>query len=181
VIAYKFLRSDGRGVFSGFAWPMPADGRPGPWVEGPVDPCRSGIHACRLRDLPHWLAHELWEIELDPEPVSVARTKVVAARGRLLRRIAAWDERARADYAQMCTERARARIAENPRLAEWSSVIAPSLAEGPALMGFVAARVREEHVGADGYRAEREHQWRWLADRLELGWGEADGAITRPA
>jgi hypothetical protein len=59
VIAYKFLRPDGTGVFTRFAWPLPADGRPGAWVEAPVVSCRSGLHACRVSDLPLWLGREL--------------------------------------------------------------------------------------------------------------------------
>jgi hypothetical protein len=63
VIAYKFLRTDGTGVFTRFAWPLP-DGEPGEWVQAPILACRSGIHACRVRDLPLWLGRELYEIEL---------------------------------------------------------------------------------------------------------------------
>ena len=64
--AFKFLTADGSGVFSGFAWPLP-DGAPGAWVESEVDPCRSGIHACRPSDLPYWLADagpvlRLWKL-----------------------------------------------------------------------------------------------------------------------
>jgi hypothetical protein len=62
VIAYKFLREGPIGPFSGFQWP-----ERGVWVRTREDPasCRAGIHACRVRDLPWWLANELWEIELD--------------------------------------------------------------------------------------------------------------------
>ena len=86
--AYKFLRRDGTGVFTSRAWPLPGPGGPGAWVEAPLDPCRSGIHACRVRDLPLWLGQELYEIELGGDIVE-ARTKVVASRRRLLRRIVA--------------------------------------------------------------------------------------------
>ena len=59
------------------------------WVEAPVEPCRSGIHACRPGDLPMWVADELYEIELAGEIVH-ERTKVVAPRARLLRRVDAY-------------------------------------------------------------------------------------------
>ena len=62
MIAYKFLRPDGTSVFTRFTWPLPDDG-PGPWVDAGVDPCRSGIHACRRADLPLWLGRALYEIE----------------------------------------------------------------------------------------------------------------------
>jgi hypothetical protein len=53
MIAFKFLRADGTGVFTGFRWPL-AQAGPGAWVQSGVDPCRSGIHACRRADLPLW-------------------------------------------------------------------------------------------------------------------------------
>jgi hypothetical protein len=47
-------------------------------------------------------------------------------------------------------------------------VIEPSVPEGPALLGFVAARIAEEISGPDAYRAERRRQADWLDDRLGL-------------
>jgi hypothetical protein len=102
VIAYKFLRDDGTGVFTRFAWPLP-DREPGAWVEAPIVTCHSGIHARRVRDLPLWLGRELYEAELDGEIVDEP-TKVVASPGRLLRRMDAWDDATRAAYSR---ERAR--------------------------------------------------------------------------
>jgi hypothetical protein len=40
--------------------------------------------------------------------------------------------------------------------------------EGPALLGFVAARIAEERGGPDAYHAERRRQTEWLAARLGL-------------
>ena len=165
MIAYKFLRPDGTSVFTRFAWPLPAGG-PGPWVDAGVDPCRSGIHACRRADLPLWLGRALYEIELDGE-VQEEATKVVAARGRLLRRIDAWDEATRDEYTRMCADRAH-ELARGAELAEWDAVVEPSVPEGPALLGFVAARIAEEISGPDAYRAERRRQADWLAERLGL-------------
>ena len=103
VIAYKFLRSDGRSVFTAFGWPLPADG-PGAWVEAPVDPCRSGIHACRASQLPHWAGRVLYEVELGGDVVEDGG-KLIAPRGRLVRRVGAWDEQ-RDAYTRMCADRA---------------------------------------------------------------------------
>jgi hypothetical protein len=166
VIAYKFLRGDGTGLFTGFAWPAPDGGRTA-WVTARVEPCRSGIHACRPDHLPCWLARNLYEIELAGEIVE-ERTKVVASRGRLLRRIDEWDE-LRDRYTRMCAERAHelARDA-SPRLEQWEAAIEPSLPEGPALLGFIAARIAEEAFGRVAYHQERARQSRWLAERLEL-------------
>jgi hypothetical protein len=165
VIAYKFLRPDGTSVFTRYTWPLPDDG-PGPWVDAEVDPCRSGIHACRRADLPLWLGRSLYEIELEGE-VREEATKVVAPRARLLRRIDAWDELTRDEYTRMCADRAH-ELARAADLAGWDAVVEPSVPEGPALLGFVAARNAEKISGADAYHAERRHQADWLADRLGL-------------
>src|SRR5436305_6688984 len=82
--AYKFLAADGTAIQSRFRWPV------GEWVEAEVDPCRSGIHACRVSDLPYWLAPVLFEIELGGDVV-VDGLKIVAPRGRLTRRVDAWN------------------------------------------------------------------------------------------
>lgn len=164
--AYKFLRADGSGVFSGFRWPLP-NGAPGAWVEAEIDPCRSGVHACGRVHLPYWLAPELYEIELDGDVVEEA-LKVVAPRGRLVRRIEVWDERTRDEYSQMCIARARELAASAPeRVAEWAPGVKDAAA-GPALMGFMAARIAEKLGGVEAYVEERRRQSDWLADRLGL-------------
>jgi len=166
MIAYKFLRADGSSVFTGFSWSLP-NGGPGSWVESNIEPCRSGIHACRAEHLPLWVGQALYEVELDGEIVE-QRTKVVASRARLTRRIDAWDE-LRDDYARMCADRAH-ELARgvSPPLEQWEAVIEPSVPEGPALLGFVAARIAEEIAGPDAYHAERARQTDWLVDRLGL-------------
>jgi hypothetical protein len=168
VIAYKFLRRDGTGVFTRHPWPLPGADGPGAWVEAPVIPCRSGIHACRLPDLPLWLGRELYEVELDGEIVE-ERTKIVASRARLVRRIDAWDDALRNEYTRDCAERAHALVREaGPAFAHWDDVVEPSTAEGPALLGFIAARIAEERDGVEAYHAERARQVAWLAGRLGL-------------
>jgi hypothetical protein len=167
MIAYKFLRPGGTSPFTGFAWPLP-DGGPGPWLEAPVEACRSGVHACRRDDLPLWLGPELYEVELEGEIVEEP-TKLVASRARLVRRIDAWNDRLRDEYTRMCADRAHDLAAStSPPLADWDAVIEPSIPEGPALLGFVAARIAEERSGRTGYLEERARQARWLAERLSL-------------
>jgi hypothetical protein len=166
VIAYKFLRDDGTSVFTGFQWPLPGDG-PGTWVEARVEQCRSGIHACRPTDLPLWAGRRLYEIELSGEMVE-EQTKVVASRGRLLRRLEAWDE-LRDEYTRMCADRAHElALGASPPLTDWDAAVEPSVREGPALLGFMAARIAEEISGVDAYHAERARQADWLAERLDL-------------
>jgi hypothetical protein len=102
VIAYKFLRAGGVGPFSEFRWPGS-----GVWVRAAGDPasCRTGIHGCRVDDLPWWLAEELWEIELEGE-VEVHEHKIVARAGRLLSRIDAWTADCAREYGDACAWRA---------------------------------------------------------------------------
>jgi hypothetical protein len=165
VIAYKFLRGDGRGVFTGFPWPLP-NGAPGAWVRADVDACRSGIHACRLQDLPLWLGRDLYEIQLEGEIVQEPM-KVVASRGRLLRRVAEWDAVAYDAYTRYCADRAH-ELARGAGLGEWEAVIEPSVPEGGALLGFVAARIAERIDGESGYHRERAGQTDWIIGRLGL-------------
>jgi hypothetical protein len=47
-------------------------------------------------------------------------------------------------------------------------MVEPSIPEGPALLGFIAARIAEERDGLAGYHAERAHQVAWLTARLDL-------------
>ena len=167
MIAYKFLSPDGTSFFTGFGWPLP-NGGPGPWVEAKAEPCRSGIHACLPEHLPLWAGQMLYEIELGGEIVD-DRTKVVASRARLTRRIEAWDEGLRDRYTRMCADRAHELAREaSPPLEEWEAAIEPSVREGPALLGFMAARIAEEIAGPDGYHDERARQTEWLVEQLRL-------------
>jgi hypothetical protein len=163
VIAYKFLRGDGTGAFTRFAWPLPDRRGPGDWVDAPADACHSGVHACRPRDLPLWLGRLLYEIELDGEIVE-ERTKVVAPRGRLLRRLDTWNDATRAAYTRACAERARGYAAGMP---DWAAAIGPA-SGSPASIGFITARIAEARDGVEAYRAERALQVAWLSERLGL-------------
>ena len=167
MIAYKFLRPDGTSAFTDFRWELP-DGGAGPWMDARVDPCRSGIHACRVSDLPFWAGRTLYEIELEGEVVE-RPTKLVASRARLLRRVEAWDDERRDAYTRMCADRAHElAFSVSPPLAAWDAVVEPAVPEGPGLLGFVAARIAEEISGPQAYHAERAGQARWLAARLGL-------------
>jgi len=109
----------------------------------------------------------LYQIELDGEIVEQP-TKVVASRGRLLRRVEPWDE-LRDTYTRRCADRAHElALGASPPLEEWDAVIEPSVREGPALLGFVAARIAEEISGTAAYHAERSRQTEWLVEALHL-------------
>lgn len=93
MIAYKFLSSGAIGLFSRHAWPTPTADAAGEWVrvDGELLPCLNGIHASAKTQLIDWLDDELWEIEL-ADPILEADGALVAAGGRLIRRVDAWDE-----------------------------------------------------------------------------------------
>jgi hypothetical protein len=101
--------------------------------------------------------------------IAYRRSKLVASRGRLLRRIEAWDDELRHAYTRMCADRAHELASgASPPLEAWDAVVEPSMREGPALLGFVAARIAEEVSGSAAYHAERARQTEWLAERLGL-------------
>jgi hypothetical protein len=154
VRAYKFLRSGAVGPFSGYRW------TPGEWVDATdATLCVRGIHACRIGDLPYWVARELWEVELDGA-VREEERKLVAERGRLVRQVEGWDGAAGRRFAVACAER----TAEPFR----SDAMANAENGEVAVVGFIAARAAEVAGGVTGYSAEREAQARWLADELGL-------------
>jgi hypothetical protein len=110
--AFKFLDPNAATVFTSTPWPRPTGDGPGPWVEAhSVQPCHSGIHACEPGDLAYWLGAELWEIELDGE-IERSHHKVVARRGRLVRRIDSWTDGIGIEFPKWCAWRARDRAAE---------------------------------------------------------------------
>jgi hypothetical protein len=166
VIAYKFLAQGTVAPFTGFRW------RVGEWVDAErVEPCRSGVHACRVADLPYWLARELWEIELDGDVVEQER-KVVAQRGRLVRRRDEWDDDARDAFVSDVFRRARSRFGSVPVLSGYVYDIERFRADGRVgLSAFAAARAAERSGGRRAYERERARQAAWLADRLGLGVG----------
>ena len=164
MIAYKFLEQDAVSPFAGFRWPV------GEWVDAvAADPCRRGIHACRVQDLPFWLGSELWEIELDAAVV-VQQRKVVAPRGRLVRRVEGWNADVRQAFGAAVLARTRTRFGAVAGLAGYAGDIQQHLATGRVpLAAFAAARAAEVSGGPAEYERERSRQAAWLAERLGLG------------
>ena len=105
--AWKFLVTGRIAPFGGHTWPAPRSGAPGEWLRFPG----REIFACRLEDLPWWIAPELWEVELEA-PIRALETQVAAPAGRLIRQVSAWDATALRAYGVACAERARDLAAE---------------------------------------------------------------------
>ncbi len=163
VIAFKFLAAGAVAPFTGFHW------TPGTWVSAPADGGPgTGVHACRVADLPYWVDDELWRIELDGEPAFGA-TQIEARRGRLVDRVAAWDPRA---FAEACAGRAKGYAAQ-VGTAELEDYARLASRGRPGSAGFIAAVAAVAARGADPHAFAEERAWqaRWLAETL----GSADG------
>jgi hypothetical protein len=139
--AYKFLRPGAVGPFSGVTWPAPEGDRPGAWVEaiGGLVACRTAVHACRIEHLPWWIQEELWEVEL-AEPVRLSGHKLLAPRGRLVRRVEGWDPAGAHAFSRACARHAADRAA-----AALEAAGAPEGAD--ALRGAVELEVLHAVVG----------------------------------
>ncbi len=161
--ALKFLDTGRVAPFTRFRWPLED------WVEArPADPCRSGIHALRRTDLPYWLGRELWEIELDGEIVEQER-KIVASRGRLVRRVDGWTTALLDEFADDLLRRTKLRVGHVAIVGGYVGDIARFRSQRRfGLAAFAAARAAELNGGAAEYDRERRHQAEWLAARLAL-------------
>jgi hypothetical protein len=180
MLAYKVL-SDGRSRFTGCRWPLPDGDRPGAWVQasGPLELAANGVHACTVAQLPQWLGGEMWTIELGGEIVET-EPALLAARGRLLARVAEWDHDAHVAFGQACAARARvlgldvpdgeqalekierfARLGRAAPTGYWTAVLAGQRAGG--------RRSGPEYDEA--FAQERAAQATWLRSELRLGVG----------
>jgi hypothetical protein len=156
VIAYKFLREGRVGPFSGVCWPAP-----GEWLAaaGAGGTCLERVHACRREDLPEWMDAELWRVELDGD-VRVDCGKLVAERGRLVERVAAWDAAFMAAFAEACTLRARDAAllvlsAEDPAHAALAeATAAEAIAAVAADVAAAAGGLDAAHERAVGYAGD---------------------------
>jgi hypothetical protein len=177
MLAYKVL-SDGRSRFTGWRWPLPDGDSPGAWVQagGPLQLAANGVHACTIGQLPQWLGAEMWRIELGGEIVET-EPALLAARGRLLARVAEWDQHAQVAFGQACAERARelspgvpdgeqalekierfARLGRAAPTGYWTAVLAGQRAAG--------RRSGPEYDAA--FAQERAAQAAWLESELGL-------------
>jgi hypothetical protein len=151
-LAFKFLRDGGVGPFSYFRWPLPGPDGPGDWViaaaHGPA--CVRGVHACDAEHLADWMAPELWVIELAGE-IFAASNKLVAPRGRLLRRVEGWNREKADAMAAVCIRRARDLTCE--RLRRVGEEAAADRLAACAELSAIEATARERSAGGQGEAA----------------------------
>lgn len=163
VTAYKFLRKGSIGPFTGFQW------QPGQWVEAAAAPCESGVHACRVEDLPFWCNDELWEVELDGNVVGAGQ-KIVGPRGRLVRRVEAWTKDAAQGFGDEAAARARSLSDAKPKdamLRAYAEDAERRAGQGKSYVATFIAAVAAEHAGGPAGRdAERAAQADWFRKLL---------------
>ena len=162
--ALKFLRPGRVAPFTGVSWPQPVR-----WLTSAAPPalCRAGVHALLPSVLATWTAEELWRVELDGGQ-ELAPGIVVAARGRLLGRVEAWNDQTAREFARACAAHVQAHA--TGRAAEYAADAAAAAeavvaGDSAARVGYVAAHAAEA-MTPGGFAAERRWQSRWLADHL---------------
>lgn len=138
VTVYKFLAPGRRHPISGVELPPP-----GAWfaADHPAADGPEGVRAHLAADLASWVDEELWEVELDGER-SVLPYSVVAARGRLVRRVEAWTPAVARAVAADAAWRARDAVAARLDAAGHADVAADVRAAGSLadLAAVAAAR-----------------------------------------
>ena len=93
---YKFLTDQNTGEYSDFDYTdyLPSGSKPGKWLPKveKIELCERGYHACKRADVVDWMNAQMFEVELRGDRLDGA-TKVVAQEMRLVRKIAAWNDR----------------------------------------------------------------------------------------
>jgi hypothetical protein len=150
---------------------VPRNGDPGRWVEtqGALEAGSNGVHALRTRRLVDWIDDELWVVELAGE-VEEVDDVLVARRGRLLRKVDAWDDGTMRDFRESCIWRARDLAVESLERAGRGREAA-ALQDADALDSLQAVAVVEAERAAGAV----EDALVYLADAVQVsrgGWFE---------
>ena len=154
------------GVFSRFAWPLPdgrARGRGSSPRSSPAGPASTpaGRATCPTGSRPR-CTRSSSTARVDEQPL-----KVVAPRGRLIRRVDAWDDRTREAYGRMCFARADELVAAAPTLDGW----APPPRDRAHGVGAARLHRRADRRAArrdEAHLEERRRQSEWLVEHLAL-------------
>ena len=183
--AWKFTGAAGT-TYNGFVWPLPHDGQPGEWVEvgkrakkalTAADLCTGRVlHATDSAHLLDWLKAEMYELEIDESRGVIVADKIGFRRGRLVRRIEAWNERTARFFACDCAEDALQYAEEGSRpTLECAIYVARCYADGEASDKELDA------AWAAAWAAARAAAWAaaWAAARAKYtGWLHALLGIT---
>jgi hypothetical protein len=153
VLAYAFLAEGAREPLSGFVWPTPGEGEPGPWVDADTAP-GEWARGYPATELPYWLDDELWRIEL-AGMLSQRDHLFVAERARLLDRIDTWTEQLAWEFAAACAwrvaDQAAALLREDGRADE---ALRLERARDLGELELAASSAAREAEGLAGYVAD---------------------------
>jgi len=113
---YKFIDENNRG-YNDFDYTeyLPCDGQPGkplPTVEGEIEPCANGYHACKPQFVSRWIGAQLYEVKLTGTLVD-GDDKTAASDIRIIRKVDAWNERTQRLFAVWCAREAL-KLVDNP-------------------------------------------------------------------
>jgi len=187
VTTYKFTGAGGV-THDGFRWPLPTADGPGEWVEigkqarkalTTHDLCTTRVlHATDAAHLLDWLNVEMYEVEIDEgRGLIVGPDKIGFRRGRLVRRIEAWNERNARLFACDCAEDALQYAVPDAReTLECVIYVARCYADGEATLTKLAAA--RDAAGAAARAAARAaagaaEAAAWDAARAAAGAAEA--------
>lgn len=111
---YKFLTKENHGGYSGFNFTpyLPTDKNPGPWlpeVEGELEMCQRGYHACKRDDILEWINAQLWLVEYK-DPPEEYDNKVNGRCIRFVRRVEGCNDRTLRLLAVYCARDALSQI-----------------------------------------------------------------------
>jgi len=178
--AYKFTQANGE-TYNGFAWPLPTADGPGEWVEVGLkarkaltadDLCTGRVlHATDSAHLLDWLDAEMYEVEIDESRGVIVADKIGFRRGRLVRRIEAWNERTARLFACDCAEDAlQYADLDSRETLECAIYVARCYADGEATKEELAAAWAAAWAAAEDAARDAARDAAWAK---YLGWFHA--------
>jgi len=126
---YKLLTEDNFGPHSNFDYTpyLPIGDQPGEWlpeIEGELEWCKRGYHACTREKIVYWLDANMYEVEYRTDP-ELYDDKVNGRQIRFVRRVDAWNARTARLFAVWCAREAL-KLVDNP---DPRSIVACDVAE----------------------------------------------------
>lgn len=150
MVGYRFLCDGARDIFAGGKWAR--DG----WFAP-----RGGVVGYGEADLPHWIAPELWVVEVDGG-IMCREHSFVAERGRLVERVDSWDPSAPVDFLNWCIARHPA-VSCTPNDTRWNAACDAAY-DAAQTAGMDAAEAGSDFWAA--VQAERAAQLEWIRERI---------------
>jgi hypothetical protein len=157
--AFRFLAVDHRDPRTGVVWT-------GDWIAP-----SGGVVAFRKEHLHHWIAPELWQVELDG-PIVERELSLIGARGRLRAQIEGWDANAATDFLGWCAARHPAMGLDPTARAPVAACCAGYVVAQAAGMAGARTGAAYEDAEAAGARSSVTGCWR------VSGWCRSEAVVT---